>query len=129
MQFFAGGVSAQSDPVKNCIAALTASCSNECATARCTSNCATQAHDQCTKNVAAPQHAFNGPVSATPITDPQVCSAAPAEVSCRRLGVDQLAEGSAIAVTGAACAMVNGAVANKAFWVGGVAVYVGCPYQ
>ncbi|MFN2548327.1 MAG: hypothetical protein ABR567_12915 [Myxococcales bacterium] len=115
--------------MKNCIAAWATSCSKDCATAKCVSTCTTQAHDQCARNVAAPQHVFNGPVASTPVTDPQVCSAAPAEVSCHRLSVDQLDTGSAISVTGAACSVVTGTVANKAFWGGGITMYVICPNQ
>jgi hypothetical protein len=127
--FVAGRAGAQNDPVNNCIAALTTSCSNDCATPRCVSTCAAQAHDQCTKDVTTPQHVFNGPVSSTPVTDPQVCAAAPSDLSCHRITVDQLVQGSAIAVTGAACSTVSGNVSNKAFWGGGVTMYVVCPNQ
>lgn len=125
----AGTAGADSDAMKNCIAQWTTSCSKDCATAKCVSTCTTQAHDQCAKNIAAPQHVFNGPVSSTPVNDPQVCAAAPSDLSCHRISIDQLSEGSAISVTGAACSVVTGTVANRAYFGGGVTMYVICPNQ
>ena len=94
-------VRADSDAVKNCIAAWVTSCSKDCATARCVSNCTTQAQDHCAKDITAPQHVFNGPVTSTPIP------CANGDTSCGSI--------------------VSGTVTNSQFWGGDVTIYVICP--
>ena len=113
-------VRADSGATKNCIAQWTTSCSAGCATAQCVANCTTQAHDQCAKDIAAPQATFSGPVTATPVS----CESPPVAACTPNL---QITTDGSVSGVSADCSQISGTVANKAFWGGNVTVYVVCP--
>lgn len=115
-----GSVRADSGGIKNCIAQWTTSCSAGCATAQCVANCTTQAHDQCAKDIAAPQATFSGPVTATPVSceNPPVAACTPSLL---------ITTDGSVGGVSANCSQISGTVANRAFWGGDVTIYVVCP--
>jgi hypothetical protein len=113
----AGTAQAQSDHVKNCIAAWVSSCSADCTTARCVSACTTQAHAVCEQNITQPQNVFSGPVVSTPL-DPSECPSNDGVLACQ-LPLTAAAQST--------CSSVAGTVADSTLCGGQVSIYVICP--